>query len=407
MRKISCYAALSALSLAGFALAESAAAITFSEIPGLIEVTGISADGSAAIGIQSTRVTGDGFTLTERRAVRWRRGSSLDIIGDFSGGYVNGRPLDVSSDGSVVVGVGEFDMIGENVPPWDDVVSKDAAFKWTESGGLQALTPLDRNAPNSSAQLVTADGLNVFGQSGSQAFSWTESTGMDLSSRLSHGVSGDGQVHVGIGDFPSFRPIKWTSGEAAQVIPVSGSFFAGGRGEPLIGVSDDGEVVFGNYQIDFGGSWHMYHFTWSEEKGVNPIAPSRELGVSIAAYDLSGDGSVLVGTHHRFKPYPPHVFRAMMWSEALGVTLLDELLQSKGVDLMGWQLQKAIGISADGSVIVGTGVNGMGQTSSWVIDLAAVPEPSARCICFFAFTILVLSVREASVSAPGSRQFSA
>ncbi|WP_428305036.1 hypothetical protein [Lacipirellula sp.] len=405
MRKISCCAALSALSLAVFAPAESAAAITFSEIPGLIQVTGISADGSTAIGIQSTRVTGEGFTLIERRAVRWRRGSSLDVIGDFSGGFVNGRPLDVSSDGSVVVGVGEFDIIGENTPPWDDVISKEAAFRWTESSGLQALAPLDRNAPNSAAQFVTADGLTVFGKSGSQAFSWTESTGAEFSSRLSYGISGDGQVHVGIGDYPSFRPIHWTSGEAAQVIPVSGSFFAGGGGEPLIGVSDDGKVVFGNYQVDFGGSWHMYPFTWSEGDGVNLISPSRELGVSIAAYDASGDGSVLVGTHDRFQP--SHVFRAMMWSEASGLTLLDELLQSKGIDLLGWQLQKAIGISTDGSVIVGIGVNGMGQTSSWMIDLAAVPEPSGKYICFFAFTTLVFGVRKTRDSAPGSLRLSA
>ena len=46
---------------------------------------------------------------------------------------------------------------------------------------------------------------------------------------------------------------------------------------------------------------------------------------------------------------------------------------SNGVDLTGWELQDARGISADGKVIVGTGINPAGFAEAWI---ATIPEPS-------------------------------
>jgi hypothetical protein len=53
---------------------------------------------------------------------------------------------------------------------------------------------------------------------------------------------------------------------------------------------------------------------------------------------------------------------------ALRQVLTDEY----GLDLGGWRLERATGVSDDGLVIVGTGRNPGGNTEGWV---ATVPEP--------------------------------
>jgi hypothetical protein len=54
--------------------------------------------------------------------------------------------------------------------------------------------------------------------------------------------------------------------------------------------------------------------------------------------------------------------------------LTDELR----LDLTGWQLSGARGISADGTVIVGFGTNPGGQTEGWIADLNLLMLEIAR-----------------------------
>ena len=45
-----------------------------------------------------------------------------------------------------------------------------------------------------------------------------------------------------------------------------------------------------------------------------------------------------------------------------------------GIDLTGWRLFEAVGVSGDGRTIAGNGLNPAGQLEAWV---AVVPEPLA------------------------------
>ncbi len=53
--------------------------------------------------------------------------------------------------------------------------------------------------------------------------------------------------------------------------------------------------------------------------------------------------------------------------------LQDVLTNDYGLDLTGWTLEEANGISDDGRVIVGYGDNPAGQTQAWRV---VIPEPS-------------------------------
>ncbi len=67
---------------------------------------------------------------------------------------------------------------------------------------------------------------------------------------------------------------------------------------------------------------------------------------------------------------------------------LQDVLFAAGIDLTGWQLPRAYGVSADGTVIVGGGDNPAGNSESF---RAVVPEPSgigiAACVGALALAI--------------------
>ena len=64
--------------------------------------------------------------------------------------------------------------------------------------------------------------------------------------------------------------------------------------------------------------------------------------------------------------------KAYIWDQSNGMRQLDLLLPALGVDLTGWSLTDARGVSADGRTIVGFGVNPDSQVEAWI---AVIPEP--------------------------------
>jgi len=88
-----------------------------------------------------------------------------------------------------------------------------------------------------------------------------------------------------------------------------------------------------------------------------------------AAFDLSSDGSVVVGEMWTNLGHVPFI-----WDQANGMRNLQEMLSTDyGLDLTGWRLGGASGISADGKTIIGNGINPDGNSEAWV---ARIPEPT-------------------------------
>jgi probable HAF family extracellular repeat protein len=191
---------------------------------------------------------------------------------------------------------------------------------------------------------VSADGSVVVGRAHNsagydRAFRWTVSEGMQDLGTLggnwgwAYGISADGSVVVGWagtadGRYSAFR---WTASDGMQAIPVVTAF----------GVSADGQVVVG------GADGAL---RWTAAEGVQSLGTRG--GV---AFGASADGSVIVGRAWFSPPTQPGApgFRyAFRWTQVEGAVNLGTL---------GGRYSWAYGVSADGSVVVGSAQNAAGQ----------------------------------------------
>lgn len=177
------------------------------------EATGVSGDGAVVVGYSSTGA-GD-------RAFRWTEGGGLQSLG-VPLGWSFSIAQAISDDASTVIG-------------WGSSPSGPQAFRWTQGGGMVALGDLAGGSFNSSAIDLSADGSVIVGYSSSssghptnglEASIWTATYGLrsvkdvlvndygitavngwTLTSAT--GVSADGLTIVGEGINPSGGTEAW------------------------------------------------------------------------------------------------------------------------------------------------------------------------------------------------------
>ena len=124
-------------------------------------------------------------------------------------------------------------------------------------------------------------------------------------------------------------------------------------------------------------------FRWDAENGMRGLGPCPAEVLLARAADASGDGSVVVGPD-RIATFPATSF---IWDEQHGCrTLSDALTNEFGLDLSGWFLISATGISDDGRTIVGYGQNPQGDREAWM----AVIQPSVPLVPALGLTPRVL-----------------
>ena len=110
-----------------------------------------------------------------------------------------------------------------------------------------------------------------------------------------------------------------------------------GGGARATGISANGLVVIG---VGWGTGlfWGLY---WTEEGGLKGLpAVRRDIFRSCAVGDLSSDGGIMVGVSW----YPTYPNEACIW-----------VSPEYNVQGLGYQPSGASGVSADGSVVIGTG----------------------------------------------------
>ncbi len=295
---------------------------------------GLSEDGSVIVGNDGSR------------PIRWTAAGGVQVL-STSTGLARG----VSADGSVVVG-----MVN-NRP-----------FRWTAAGGIQFLHT------TGVAYGVTPNGLVVVGADKlaadptARAFRWTAAGGMQMLGALvvngsssAHAVSADGSIVVGQGTRAGGREaFRWTEATGIQGLghlghaPNNPNSFSGGA----LAISTDGNVIVGASSAPDGNQG----FRW--ENG-NMMGLGAWPGNSAEASGVSGDGSVIVGNVLSGSG-------AFIWTAQRGLRELKTALEQEyGLDVTGWTLTRVNGISRDGRVLAGYGMNPQGQFEGWRAVLPA------------------------------------
>jgi uncharacterized membrane protein len=353
---------------------------------------------------------------------------SAAAVPSFSGlgiptGHTHCSANGVSIDGAAVVGSCGGGSAG------------DEAYVWTHDSAMVSLGPGSANGVSAGGGVVAGGGV------GTSGFRWNAAEGRgDLpAASLSDGtaglgVSADGSVIVGydyppaVSEYFSHGPARWTAAtgyafESADVpanigldsvfldltaVSADGSLsvlairgqlgipreafllHADGTSERIgeladnalaAGISSDGAFVVGSVL----GASDQEAFLWSSPTGLMPLADLPGGIVQSLAHAVT-DNATVVG-----QGSTDQGFEAFIWDSVLGMRNLRGELVGRGVDLTGWLLTDATGISFDGQIIVGNGVDPDGHLEAWI---ATIPEPGESSTgATIALGLCVLGVR--------------
>ena len=234
-------------------------------------------------------------------------------------GEIIASSIDVSGDGSVIVG--QTAVVGDG--NWTPDIQ---LFRWDATSGLVGL------------------GLDGFDHK-----VWPS------------GVSHDGSVIVGNRASDPFSPseaVKWEAKDGITSL-LPDDEFGLNEAEFAHAVSADGKTIVGVVPraIDGGIILDAEAFVWTEATGL--------LGIGgLEAYDVSADGSIVVGRGGG------GAIRAFIWDRVDGMRDLKQVLGIFGDEMSDWELHRATAVSDDGHTIIGDGLNPDGERQSW---LATIP----------------------------------
>jgi probable HAF family extracellular repeat protein len=379
------------LTLGVLTLLGPASALAQPSFWGLGDLAG-GADSSSAYAVSDDGSTAVGFSQSASgpEAFRWTSGSGMVGLGDLPGGSFGSSAWDVSADGSVVVGFGHSSSGAE-------------AFRWTSGSGVVGLGDLPGGTFNSNSTGVTSDGAMVVGRGetaiGSEAFLWTSAGGLGF---LAGQSSGYENIPSGISANGSRVPgtVILMGSSRAFLWQATGPLLD--LGTPLFydqstasGISADGTTVVGQGYNSSNGESEAAR--WTSATGMVGLGTLDGFyGSQGDARAASADGSIVVG----YSDYQLG-YAAFIWDETHGMRRLRDVLSGYGLDLSGWTLTAATGISADGRVIVGDGTNPGGDPEAWMAVLpggAAVPAldgPGATALSLLLVATGLLAARSA------------
>lgn len=286
---------------------------------GLSFGTGISASGRVVVGYSAAGADSEAFL--------WTADGGMVSLGDLAGGVHASQALNISADGATVVGVADY------VNNWPTLTGQ--AFRWTGAGGMTGLGYTQGHHDLSMAYAVSADGAVIAGismknLSDGEAFLWTSGSGM-----------------TGLGDLPGHD-----------------NYSVG------VDVTPDGATVVGVCSPADG----YEAFRWTQATGMVALGDLPGGDHYSYATGVNADGSVIVGA----ADWDGFGFgRAFIWDASNGMRDLKAVLESEhGLNLSAWSLLYANDITADGSAIVGVGINPAGETEAWLVRLRAPGCPA-------------------------------
>jgi uncharacterized membrane protein len=356
---------LSSAVLCGASVGAHAADVTFQSLGDLSG--GLTRSQAFAISDDASAVVGTGYegpgVVGRRRAFRRTDANGMQSFA-LPFGYTTGHGVSVSSNGSVVVGY----ATGTADPQ---------IFLWTAAGGLQG-TGVEPTEPSFETHIVkvSGDGSTIIGQgsvdgSTTQAYRWSTTTGAQLFVNAPGGVENatlrdvnfDGSVIVGSAPVGAFR---WHATSGLELLRDTSGAYVTMYPEH---VSNDGATVFGSYvEVENGGSEVITGYKRFKD-GVVETFPMGTDSQYVVFQDMSADGSVAVGARIG---EPGIGIEAVVWDAVHGVRSLADILAAHGVSTNGTYLYDAMGVSADGTTIVG-----LENPNTGVAWMVTIPEPAS------------------------------
>ncbi len=309
---------------------------------------GVSADGRVVVG----RGRGDD---NRNKAVRWQIGPSgvtRQVLGTIGQGTLS-VAYNVSLDGTVIVGFSYYDSNN----------SKRMGFYWTPQTGMVSLGTLGGDESEASDVQAGAD-LVIVGwardsQGRRRAFRWVNGAMQDLgtlggneSLARAVGRGPGGKVVVGEAQQADgrWRAFRWVLGVGMQSL---GTVRAGSPNSTAFDVSGDGSVVVG---ADYTGGTLPYYtgFIWNENSPNRmeelPFYSGGQLAPSWSPRSISSDGRVIVGWDNNAGPV------RWIFDNSQGEYVLQPLNQVYGSLLgSGGSFEEVWAVSLDGRYIVGRG----------------------------------------------------
>ena len=330
------------------------------------------------------------------------------------------KAFSISADGSTVVGYATFIQHYQVSEPYT------GGIRYTDAGGIEHF---DMNVGTHwtygeeypyNAVATSSDGSIIFGNSGAlwvsaSVYKWENgiTTHPDVYYSVTDNVivkksSDDGHRLIGTGANDG-SVLSWWAQDVSNnthfgYVPENGYSRVYG------GISPDGSSLLGSSKVTPESTiWTPTHWDW--DTGVATFLSELAGGVSDSSTDgnivvggesgiatrwtlgaekivmgdlpggmerswatsVSADGSVAIGYGHDADGKKP-----ILWDEIHGLRNLQLALTNQyGLDLTGWDLVEATGISGDGTAIVGWGTNPDGVTEGWI---ARIPEPTTAML---------------------------
>ena len=352
------------------------------------QAMGVSADGLVVVGIS--------HSANGIEAFRWE-GGVMTGLGDIAGGDFDSRAFAVSADGSVIVGLGTG---GTSDKPWQWAVRWDNGAMSELGMGYNYAT-----AVSADGSAITLNSIAAFGQPNT-AYLWQDGVmtplgalggiGMPWPSTEARGISADGTVVVGVSGDEAFR---WEAGEIVGLAglpgprPTSTAAAASIDGSVIVGQAtggadtiplpdilavrwEDGVISGLGYTCALGSAgWHVNEALAVSANGSVVVGRSICLIITTSSpWTPPGTPTLPVETNWSDPPDDEFVYsgvgEAFVWTRQTGMQDLRDVLMDLGVDVSAWEyLTSATGVSADGSTIVGYGINADGDTEAWIATL--------------------------------------
>lgn len=328
-------------------------------IPDGINVTGMSADGQW-IGGQSAG---------QSRIFRFHvPTTTFEYLSDPA---LTFGLADISDDGTRMVG-NYINNSGIDVPGiWTEGTG------WEEVPGIPGTTTQDNSFGGAFG--ISGDGSTVVGlfnvpnPIGAQPFLWSDLGGSIALTNSGNGgrasrSNADGSIVAGFDHDPDGgfrRAAVWVNGNLTVLSPD--------RWGDVEGINSVGDVLVGNGDKGFlegAMRWSWDGASWTATN-LGTLPGTDPLFYSVSGLDVSSDGSVIVGIN-RSGLGPFAAANGFIWTQADGMVNLEDLLSDNGVDINGFDIQVASGVSNDGTVISGWGwANGNPIRVGWFIMLGA------------------------------------